>query len=263
VSTRHVSGKFSGPLVPASIPEINAGYGILQQQDREEHTMEARRVIGLVAGPGETDDIAQVLVKAVLAGAREEGLKTDLIDLRTPDNPGGSGESCPAPGNTVLPDEFFQIVNRITHADGIVLGTSALGNEIPAGLERTLDRITDALYGRRLAGKFGCCVCVSEKESSPKVLRYMESGLERLGIAVVGGMNTLPGNEEPGPEKTRADARDLGRALARSIQKDLEDPVDDLTPREKEQVRQKINSEQDRLMGEFNSFIQNDWTNGP
>ncbi|MDD1701637.1 MAG: NAD(P)H-dependent oxidoreductase [Methanoregula sp.] len=224
--------------------------------------MEARRVIGLVAGPGETEDSAQVLVKAVLAGAREEGVKTDLIDLRTPDNP-GSGESSPVPGDTGQPDGFSRIMDRIADADGIALGTSAPGNVVPDGLESTLDHILDALSDRGLAGRFSCCVCVSGNDGAPKVLRYMDSRLERLGIAVVGGMTAVTGNEGPGPEKNRADARDLGRALARAVQMDLTDPADDPTPREKEQVRQRIKSEQDRLTGEFSSYIQNDWTNGP
>lgn len=225
--------------------------------------MEARKVIGLVAGPGKTDDIAQVLVKAVLAGAREEGTKTDLFDLRTPENPVGSGESGPAPENTRLPEDVTRIVDRIADADGIVLGASAPGDAVPAGLEQTLDHITAALHGHKLAGKFGCCVCVSEKAGSPKVLHYMESGLEWLGITVIGGITVTTGNEEPGPEKNRADARDLGRALARSIQKDLDDPADDLSPQERARVRERVASERDRLTGEFGSYIQNEWTNGP
>jgi len=61
-----------------------------------------------------------------------------------------------------------------------------------------------------------------------------------------------------------ADARDPGRAPARSVHEDLpDDPGDDLTPQEQEQVRKRITSERDRLAGEFNSYIQNDWTNGP
>ena len=60
-----------------------------------------------------------------------------------------------------------------------------------------------------------------------------------------------------------ADARDPGRVPTRPVQNDPADPVEDLTPQEQEQVRQRIKSERDRLAGEFNSYIQNDWTNGP
>jgi len=226
--------------------------------------MEARKVIGLVAGPTEKDDTPQILVKAVLAGAREEGVKTDLRDLRTPaiNYPEGCHTGS-IPAEILPPSDFAEILDRITNADGIVIGSSASGIAIPAGLERTLDEITDALHGRMLTGKFGCSICTSEGDGSLRVVDYMNGCLERLGITMVGGVGAVIGKGQSVPAKDLAEARELGRILARSIVKDLADPGDEPDEKDRETFYQRVKSEQDRLTGEFDSFIQNGWTNGP
>jgi multimeric flavodoxin WrbA len=226
--------------------------------------MEARKVIGIVAGPDKKDDLPQILVKAVLAGAREEGTKTEIRDLRSPETDHPEGCNTGSTPAEILPSgDLAELLDRITNADGIVLGSSASGDEIPAELERTLDQITDALHGRRLAGKFGCCVCASKGADSPKILNYMKVCLERFGITVIGGMCTISGDEPADPEKNRSDARDLGRVLARFIVKDLADPGDEESPQDREEFCRMMKSERDSLNGELNSFIQNEWTNGP
>jgi multimeric flavodoxin WrbA len=128
------------------------------------------KVIGLNASPRGKSSNTLRLVNAVLAGAKDEGAKTELVDIYTLHIGYCTAcGTCYATGECTLIDDFVEIFEKITNAEGIVLGAPNYIDSVPAPMKALFDRMADAIHCQMLTGKFGCSVCTAGGVASMKL----------------------------------------------------------------------------------------------
>ncbi len=192
------------------------------------------KVIGLNASPMGKKSNTLRLVDAVLAGVSDEGGKTELVDIYSLDIKYCTGcLTCYATGDCPLIDDFPEIFDRITNADGIVFGAPNYINSVPAPMKALFDRMSDAIHCQMLTGKFGCSVCTAGGSGASEVVGYMNNVLATLGVTVVGGVGTAIGRDASALENAETDSRELGKQLARSIRGEITYPEQDEAHRQR------------------------------
>jgi len=114
------------------------------------------KVIGLNASPKGKDSNTLRLVKAVLAGAKDDGAETELVDIYTLHIEYCTAcGTCYAKGECTLFDDFPDLFDRMMNAQGIVLGAPNYIDSVPAPMKALFDRMADAIHCQMLTGKFG------------------------------------------------------------------------------------------------------------
>jgi multimeric flavodoxin WrbA len=115
------------------------------------------KVIGLNASPKGKDSNTLRLVNAILAGAKDEGAETELVDIYTLHIGYCTAcGTCYAKGECTLLDDFPNLFDRMMNAEGIVLGAPNYIDSVPAPMKALFDRMADAIHCQMLTGKFGC-----------------------------------------------------------------------------------------------------------
>jgi multimeric flavodoxin WrbA len=219
------------------------------------------KVIGINASPRGKDSNTLKLTNAVLAGAKEEGAETELIDLYTLriEYCTACG-TCYATGECTLLDDFSDLFDRIMNADGIVLGTPNYIDSVPAPMKALFDRMADAIHCQMLTGKFGCSVCTAGGAGEAEIVGYMNKVLTTLGATVVGGVGVAIGRDPAALGKAETEALELGKTLARSIRGELSYPEQDEIHRQKrEYFCQLVKYNKDRFAHEYEWYEQMGW----
>jgi multimeric flavodoxin WrbA len=186
------------------------------------------KIIGINASPRGNESNTLQLVKTVLKGAESEGAETELVDLYklNIEYCNGCG-ACYATGECPQLDDFEELFDRILNSDGIVLGAPNYINSVPAPMKAFFDRLSDAIHCQMLTGKFGCSVCTAGGSGEDEVLKYMNGVLMNLGVTVVGGIGVVIGRDPSALEKSMGSAQELGKALAKSIRREIKYPDQD------------------------------------
>ena len=219
------------------------------------------KVIGINASPRGKDSNTLKLTNAVLAGAKEEGAETELIDLYTLriEYCTACG-TCYATGECTLLDDFSDLFDRIMNAEGIVLGAPNYIDSVPAPMKALFDRMADAIHCQMLTGKFGCSVCTAGGAGEAEIVGYMNKVLTTLGATVVGGVGVAIGRDPAALGKAETEALELGKTLARSIRGELSYPEQDEIHRQKrEYFCQLVKYNKDRFAHEYEWYEQMGW----
>ncbi|PKL59587.1 MAG: iron-sulfur protein [Methanomicrobiales archaeon HGW-Methanomicrobiales-4] len=176
------------------------------------------KVIGLNASPKGKDSNTLKLVQAVLAGAKDEGAETELVDLYTLDIKYCTAcGACYATGECTLLDDFSDLFEKIMNADGIVLGAPNYINSVPAPMKALFDRMADAIHCQMFTGKFGCSVCTAGGSGEKDVMKYMNGVLITLGATEVGGIGVVIGRDPEAIGPAEKESFELGKKLVQSI----------------------------------------------
>src|SRR5271157_3729270 len=180
------------------------------------------KVIGLNASPKGKDSNTLRLVNAVLAGAKEAGAETELVDIYSLriEHCTACG-TCYAKGECTLLDDFPDLFESMLNADGIVLGAPNYIDNVPAPMKAVFDRMADAIHCQMLTGKFGCSVCTAGGSGDDEVLKYMNGVLINLGVTVVGSIGVVIGRDPSALENYIGPAQDLGKKLVKSIRGEI------------------------------------------
>ena len=94
------------------------------------------KVIGLNASPKGKESNTLKLVKAVLKGAEQEGAQTELVDIyKLKIDFCTACGTCYAKGECTLVDDFSDLFDKMTNADGIVLGAPNYIDSVPAPMK--------------------------------------------------------------------------------------------------------------------------------
>ena len=186
------------------------------------------KVIGVNASPGERTVILSGSVNAVLAGAKDEGAETELIDLYTLriEYCTACG-TCYATGECTLLDDFSDVFDRMMNADGIVLGAPNYIDAVPAPMKALFDRMADAIHCQMLTGKFGCSVCTAGGSGEQDVVGYMNKGPHYARYDCNRGDWRGDRRDPAALGKAEKEAREMGKSLARSIREELAYPEQD------------------------------------
>jgi multimeric flavodoxin WrbA len=218
-------------------------------------------VIGLNASPKGKDSNTLRLVNAVLAGAKEAGAETELVDIYTLriEHCTACG-TCYAKGECTLLDDFPDLFESMMNADGIVLGAPNYVDCVPAPMKAVFDRMADAIHCQMLTGKFGCSVCTAGGSGEHEVVGYMNKVLMTLGANVVGGIGVAIGRDPAALGKAEKEARELGKRLARSIRGEISYPEQDEGHRQRrEYFCQLVKNNKDKFAHEYDWYVQMGW----
>ncbi|NYT08102.1 MAG: flavodoxin family protein [Methanomicrobiales archaeon] len=219
------------------------------------------KVIGLNASPRGNESRTLRLVNAVLDGARDEGAKTELVDiydLRI-EYCTACG-SCYASGDCTLMDDFPDLFERLMDADGIVLGAPNYIDSIPAPLKAVFDRMADAIHCRMFTGKFGCSVCTAGGSNHGPVVEYMNHALSSLGAITVGGVGVGVGRDPGALSGAEKDAVALGRTLVQAIRGEHRYPDQEEALRQRrEYFRQLILYNKENWPHEYEWYVRMGW----
>jgi multimeric flavodoxin WrbA len=219
------------------------------------------KIIGFNASPKGKDSNTLRLVHAVLAGAKDEGAETELVDLyQQRIGYCTACGTCYAKGECTLPDNFTDLFDRIMNAEGIVLGAPNYIDSVPAPMKAFFDRMADAIHCQMLTGKFGCSVCTAGGSGETEVVGYMNRVLTTLGADVVGGIGVALGRDPAALGTAETEAREMGKKLARSIRGEISYPEQDEIHRQKrEYFCQLVNSNKEKFAHEYDWYVQMGW----
>jgi len=219
------------------------------------------KVLGLNASPKGKDSNSLRLVNAVLAGAKEAGAETELVDIYTLriEHCTACG-TCYAKGECTLLDDFPDLFDQILGADGIVLGAPNYIDCVPAPMKAVFDRMADAIHCQMLTGKFGCSVCTAGGSGEHEVVGYMNKVLMTLGANVVGGIGVAIGRDPSALGKAEKEARELGGRLARSIRGEITYPEQDEGHRQRrEYFCQLVKYNKEKFAHEYDWYVRMGW----
>ncbi|MDN7024532.1 flavodoxin family protein [Methanoculleus sp. FWC-SCC1] len=219
------------------------------------------KVLGLNASPRGEESRTLRLVEAVLAGAREEGAETKLVDLYTLriEYCTACG-SCYATGDCPLMDDFPDLFDDILDADGVVLGSPNYIDSVTAPLKAVFDRMADAIHCQMLTGKFGCSVCTAGGSGQDEVVAYMNRVLTTLGATAVGGVGVAVGWDPTALERAEGEAVNLGKKLAESIRGEHTYPEqEELHRQRREYFRRLVSANRDLWRHEYDWYVAMGW----
>ena len=176
-------------------------------------------IIALLASPHGLKGNTAGLLKIVLAGAEDEGARTETVVL-----PGGtilpckSCHACHKTGRCVVKDGFEPLKKRLLAADGIVLASPNYIFNVSAQLKAFMDRCSGIIHCMAFWGKYGASVVTSGGGDEKAVAACMNRFLVVTGAVPVGaaGANMSAMPEGDFTPEVKEKARVLGGKLVRA-----------------------------------------------
>ena len=219
------------------------------------------KVIGLYASPRGKESNTLKLVNAVLAGAKDEGAETELVDIYSLDIAYCTAcGTCYAKGDCTLLDDFQDIFERMMNAEGIVLGAPNYINSVPAPMKALFDRMADAIHCQMFTGKYGCSVCTAGGSGEQEVMGYMNKVLITLGATAVGGIGVAIGSNPEALGAAGIEAYELGKKLAQSIRGEHAYPEQDGIHRQtREYFCQLVKNNKEKFAHEYDWYVRMGW----
>lgn len=184
----------------------------------------AMKILVLHGSPRTSQSQTRRLAGFVMQGAASEGADTEIVDVADLKIMPCTGcESCTLTGTCVYQDDVSGILTRMTHADGIVLGSPVYVDNVTGQLKILVDRLADAIHYQVLTGKYGCAVATTHTSGGDEVVAYLNHVLNYLGVISVGGISVVTRGDLSSIDAAAPDARALGRKLAVAIRNGYSD----------------------------------------
>lgn len=154
------------------------------------------KVLAIMGSRNEDGQTAKA-VKALLAGAEEEGAKTELvflpqIKLEHCEQGGKDGWGlCIKEGKCVLKDDFASVIDKMRVSDAFVFATPVYFSDLSESLRAFLDRVRRICMhenGKKdIGGKdaVGVCVAGGGGGGAPECCASMQKVLNNIGFNVV------------------------------------------------------------------------------
>jgi len=184
------------------------------------------KILAIHGSPRTVRSTTRRLVQHVLEGAAAAGAETELVDLcdlRV--MPCTACEACSLNGICVNDDDVPALVDRMKEADGIVFASPVYIDNVSGQMKVFFDRLADAIHYQLLAGKYGCSVASTHTSGGEEVVLYQNHVLNYLGVIAVGGISVATGGDAVAVDVKEAEAKTLGRKLARAIANGFTDPA--------------------------------------
>ncbi|HVN70967.1 MAG TPA: flavodoxin family protein [Desulfomonilia bacterium] len=167
------------------------------------------------------------ILREVLSGARNEGAKTEYLEITGLDIQCCIGcDRCHHLGACAQKDDFNDLFAKMLSSDGIVLGSPVYIFQVTAQLKAFIDRLGHAIHCQRLLGKYGAVVATAGGTGQVETADYQESLLNRMGVQCVGRVAcALDDGLIPEGADVMEQALELGRTLAAAIEEKREFPA--------------------------------------
>ncbi|BBL67971.1 flavodoxin family protein [Methanoculleus chikugoensis] len=178
------------------------------------------KILGINGSPRASRSQTLRLVQAVLDGAKSAGAEVELVDVAKLRIEYCIGCTvCYERGECVRKDDFAELYQKMLDSDGIVLGSPNYINSVTAQIKTMLDRMADAIHCQMFIGKYGCAVSTAGGSGADEVVAYLNRVLQTLGANTVGGVGVVLGGDPETIVPAEGRAYELGRKLARAIEK--------------------------------------------
>ncbi|MDD3857971.1 MAG: flavodoxin family protein [Methanoculleus sp.] len=178
------------------------------------------KILGINGSPRGSRSQTLRLVRAVLDGAESAGAEVELVDVAKLRIEYCNGCTvCYERGDCVKKDDFAELYQKMLESDGIVLGSPNYINSVTAQIKTMLDRMADAIHCQMFIGKYGCAVSTAGGSGADEVVAYLNRVLQTLGANTVGGVGVVLGGDPETIVPAEGRAYELGRKLARAIEK--------------------------------------------
>jgi len=207
------------------------------------------KVIGIKWKPPEKASNTLKLVQGVLDGAKEEGAKTEVVDICKLHIEFCTGcTSCFATGECVYDDDVAVLLEKIQDADGVVIGSPVYIDGVTAQLKRWIDRLANSFHCMTFLGlgKYGCAVSTSGGFKEDEVIDYLNHVITDLGIVPIGGVGVALARGPEAFAHAVENAHDLGRDLVLAIRKEKRFPEGEARVQERvEMFKNLVNASKD------------------
>lgn len=219
------------------------------------------KILGINSSPRRKHSRTLKLVEAVLDGAQQYGAETELVDICALDIRYCLGcQACYAEGKCVREDDLPDLLDTMTRADGIVLGSPVYMYGVTAQLKAVIDRMADAVYCQILTGKYGCAVATAGSSGEKDVLRYMNRILNELGAVTVGEVGVTLDVNPAALAAAIEDAVTLGKTLADAIRTRRRYPdQEQMLAEHRERIRQFIEANKELLAHAYEWWVERGW----
>ena len=180
------------------------------------------KVLAILGSPRGGRSQTRVLAEAVLAGVRDQGAETAVIDLSvTRVEFCTACEACHKGPRCPLDDAGCEILEQMLSADGIVLASPVYLNQVTAQMKTLLDRTTQYIHCLRLMDKYLAAVTTSGGGGGTETQEFLRRYAMTVGAQCVGGVDA----RVPLAETDLAAARKLGATLVEAIRNQTKDPA--------------------------------------
>ena len=120
-----------------------------------------------IAGSPVKNGNTEILIKEALNAAKEEGVKTEFVslanmrvepcNLQTCNDACGKGKECP------IQDDAKGIIDKMIHADALIIGSPVYFRTVSAQLKALMDRTRMVYYPKRkMKNELGGALAVGE-----------------------------------------------------------------------------------------------------
>ena len=174
------------------------------------------KLISIVGSPHGEKGSTSKLMKEVLKGAESMGAVNETILLKGDTvAPCRGCDVCHVKGVCVQKDRFHEIVQKISSADGVILGSPNYIFSVSAQLKAFMDRCCGIIHCQSFMGKYGVSVVTSGGGDEGPIAQFMNHFLITTGIVPVGSVWATMGliGEGAFPDDIQQKAFDLGRRL--------------------------------------------------
>lgn len=181
------------------------------------------KILGISASPrvgGNTD----IVINEVLESAKNEGAEVEFLTLAGKEiNACVACDSCKKFGKCQYDDDVLPILERISEADGVVIGAPVYFGNVPSPLKALIDR--ERIIGKKWGsfdGKVGASVAVAWKWGHVNTLETINTffTVNKMIVTSIGG---VPGiglmvyAVNKGEVKDNEDAMKSARALGKRL----------------------------------------------
>lgn len=208
-------------------------------------------IVAINGSPHEGIGNTSMMIEMLRQPLTQEGFKLEVIHL-SQNNIGyckGCG-FCLEKGKCWIKDDHRGIMERLSDADGIILGSPVYIMHVTAQMKTFLDRSLGLGHKPRSAWKPGLAVCVSAGLAEVDTARYLANALRIFGGFSVGtftSIATSPG-EFIGKGAVEARARDLATDLTRAIKEKRQYPATEYDLRFYQFMGDLVKSNKDTVM---------------
>jgi multimeric flavodoxin WrbA len=172
------------------------------------------------SGTGAAGATGQALT-GVVEGARAAGAEVETFLLtKLTINPCKGCHTCQKTGQCIINDDYPKVREAMLKADGLVIASPNYISNVSAGIKALLDRSFSVLFHcQAMHGKYGAVVVASGGPLYQTVEDYLLHVTGTMGCWKVGSLAVASAQMDISDEreKTREEAKDLGRRLAEAI----------------------------------------------
>ena len=147
------------------------------------------KIIGICGSPRKKN--TYFMVEAVLNSAKEKGAETEFVHLADLDIKHCTGcVACEKTGECVINDDMKSLLEKITNADALVLGSPSYYNNVTGLMKDFIDRTNPTWKEMKLKGKKAgvCCTGSEGLAVVKKCTDILVDFAETAGIEVVGSV---------------------------------------------------------------------------